>query len=118
MRGARAIGGAETRNDDPGAGIGQKMLRPLAFDALFRGQPHGARLRVRSHIIDVPVLSGGLAQVPPDARAQSTRAEGAAHIEIQSRRQRVLPQRTDGAGHRLQKLQPERVGAPLATYTY
>ena len=101
MRGARAIGGAEARDDGAGAGIGQEVPRPRTFQALLRGQPHGARVHVRSHIIDVPMLCGGLPQVPPDARAQSTRTEGAAHVEIQSRRQRVLAQRADGAGRPL-----------------
>lgn len=118
MRTTRAIGGAEARNDDAGAGIGQEMLRPRAFDALLRSQPHGARVRVGSHIIDVPMLCCSLAEMPPDARAQSARTKGAAHVEVQSRRQRVLAQRADGAGRPPWEVQAERVGARRAAQTW
>ena len=97
VRRAGAVGGAETGDDDLGAGIGLQGRGPFALQVRCRREPDRDRIGVLPEIIDVPADGAVAAQVPAHAGPQTPRSPGAADITIGPWRERVLAQGPDGA---------------------
>ncbi len=114
---AAAVGTSEAGYNDTGGGVREEMSGPPALLSLLGLQPKGDRFCDGAQVVQVPVGSPPALQVAAHPGCQPARTPGAAHVEIETTRERELTESAYGERGGLCEAESQRIepglGIPL-----